>query len=177
MYYFGERHRMQLRPPMSTRRSSRNKVSASTDWSDRLRQAGLRSTTLTLAVLELIERIGAPSSHDELARDLIAVDATQKIDRVTLYRILDRLTAAQLLVRIQGSDRVWRYAIAKRETAPGYFECDQCHTISALPSDPDLMDVLARLERRLSRTGVHRAKSAVTIHGTCRDCAHHDSAR
>jgi Fur family ferric uptake transcriptional regulator len=144
-----------------------------TDWPARLRELGLRSTALSVAVLECLERIDLPRSHDELARDLAATGNGEKVDRVTLYRILDRLTTAGLLSRIQGSDRVSRHALAQHQGASGYFECDQCHSISALPDDPELAGVLARIERKLSRRGVHSTNSAVTIHGTCRDCSSH----
>jgi Fur family ferric uptake transcriptional regulator len=157
---------------MSTRRPSRHQSPVSTDWPDCIRQAGLRSTTLTVAVLELLDRLGHPCSHDELAQHLATESAPDRVDRVTLYRILDRLTAAGLLTRIQGSDRVWRHVIAQPRSTSGYFECDQCHTISALPDDPDLTAVLERLERRLSYSGVQSTASALTIHGTCRDCSH-----
>ena len=164
---------------MSIRRSpSRNPASRTpTEWPDRLRQAGLRATALTVAVLELLERLDQPLAHDELVRDLTAEGTAQKIDRVTLYRILERLTASGLLTRIQGSDRVWRHAIAQSQNASGYFECDHCHTLSALPDDPELAEALARIERRLSRRGVHSTNSAVTIHGTCRDCSTHGHPR
>lgn len=161
---------------MPTRRSPRNLVShVATDWPSRLREAGLRCTALTVAVLGRLEATGQPCSHDELARDLGPTTGAGKVDRVTLYRILDRLTAAGLFTRIQGSDRVWRYAVAQSQSAAGYFECDHCHSISALPEDPELASVLARIERRLSRRGVHSTNSAITIHGTCRDCSAHDA--
>ncbi|NIF56627.1 transcriptional repressor [Burkholderia sp. Ax-1724] len=161
---------------MPTRRPARPSAPQPvTDWPSRLREAGLRSTALSVAVLECLERIDLPRSHDELARDLAATTNGEKVDRVTLYRILDRLTTAGLLIRLQGSDRTWRHALAQRQGASGYFECDQCHSISALPADPELAGVLARIERKLSRRGVHSTNSAVTIHGTCRDCSSHST--
>ncbi|WP_143131676.1 Fur family transcriptional regulator [Paraburkholderia aspalathi] len=162
------------RSSMPTRHSPRkHPPHAPTDWPSRLREAGLRSTSLSVAVLERLEGADQPRSHEELARDLGAATGAGKVDRVTLYRILDRLTAVGLLTRIQGSDRAWRHAIAKHETSTGYFECDHCHNISALPEDPELAGVLARIERRLTRRGVHSTNAAVTIHGTCRDCSTH----
>ncbi|SEE77439.1 Fur family transcriptional regulator [Paraburkholderia caballeronis] len=159
---------------MPTRHSPRSPAPpAATDWPSRLREAGLRCTALTVAVLEHLENAGQPRSHDELARDLGVAAAAGKIDRVTLYRILDRLTTAGLVTRIQGSDRASRHAIAQQQNSAGYFECDRCHSISALPEDAELAGVLARIERRLSRRGVHSTNSAVTIHGTCRDCSTH----
>ena len=159
---------------MPTRHSARTSArQAATDWPSRLREAGLRSTALTVAVLKRLEGAGQPCSHDELARDLGPEAGGKKVDRVTLYRILDRLSAVGLLSRIQGSDRVWRHAIAQHQAATGYFECDQCHSISTLPEDPELAGVLARIERRLSRRGVHSTNSAITVHGTCRDCSTH----
>lgn len=161
---------------MSARRNPRDNRSApATDWRSRLQQAGLRATSLTVAVLETLERADQPRSHEELARDLVAVGVAATVDRVTLYRILDRLTVAGLLSRIQGSDRAWRHALAQRQNATGYFECDHCHSISALPEDPELAGALARIERKLSRRGVHSTNSAITIRGTCRDCSSHGS--
>ncbi|WP_146122832.1 Fur family transcriptional regulator [Burkholderia multivorans] len=161
---------------MPTRHSPRKVVPhAATDWPSRLREAGLRCTSLTIAVLERLEDAGQPCSHDDLARDLGPITGSGKVDRVTLYRILDRLTAVGLLTRIQGSDRVWRHAIAHHQSSAGYFECDHCHNISALPEDPELASVLARIERKLSRRGVHSTNSAITIHGTCRDCSADDT--
>jgi len=159
---------------MPTRRSPRTPAPhAATDWPSRLREAGLRSTALTVAVLGRLEGASQPLSHEELARELVAAADGGKVDRVTLYRILDRLSAAGLLNRIQGSDRVWRHAIAQHQSTAGYFECDHCHSISALPEDPELAGVLARIERRLSRRGVRSTNSAITVHGTCRDCSPH----
>jgi Fur family transcriptional regulator, ferric uptake regulator len=157
---------------MSPRRSSLERaLPAPTDWPDNLRQLGLRATALTVEVLELLESVKQPCSHDELARTLASAGKGRKVDRVTLYRILERLTLAGLLTRLQGSDRVWRHAIAQPQGTSSYFECDHCHTLSALPGDPALADALARIERRLSRRGVRSTNSAVTIHGTCRDCS------
>jgi Fur family ferric uptake transcriptional regulator len=141
-----------------------------------LRQAGLRSTALTLGVLEVLAGMTHPCSHEELAHELSASAKIDKVDRVTLYRILDRLARAGLVGRIQGSDRAWRYALGET-AAPGYFECEQCHEITALPSDPDLTTVLDKLQRRLNRGGAQRVKPALTVHGTCKNCVHREDSR
>lgn len=160
---------------MPSRLPSREKNAAphasSTDWPQRLRAAGLRNTALTVAVLRRLETSGQPCSHDELVHGLVTDVPAGKVDRVTLYRILDRLTQAELLAKIQGSDRVSRYTLT-HASAPGYFECDQCHSITALPSDPALDDVLARLGRRINRSGAHSTKASLTLHGMCKNCVH-----
>jgi Fur family transcriptional regulator, ferric uptake regulator len=104
----------------------RKKTLSPTDWPSRLKEAGLRSTALSVSVLRTLEAHGRSYSHDELAQELTAEGRAEKVDRVTLYRILDRL---------RGADRAWRHTLAE-PAASGYFECGQCHEITALPTDP-----------------------------------------
>ena len=156
---------------MPSRHTSRVKNAPPAAWPERLRAAGLRSTALTLAVLQRLETASQPYSHEDLAQELAEDNPSGKVDRVTLYRILDRLTLVDLIAKIQGSDRVARYTLT-HASAAGYFECDQCHSVTALPSDPALTDVLARMGRRVNRSGAHSTKASLTLHGTCKNCVH-----
>lgn len=64
------------------------------------------------------------------------------LDRVTLYRTLDCLLAAQIVHKIAGKDRVFRYSLGARTDAAeasdtfshhhAHFHCNQCGRIFCL---------------------------------------------
>ncbi len=68
-----------------------------------LHEAGLRRTTVRVAVLEILEQ-----SHQPLGAPQILELLPEGIDRVTLYRTLNTLTGKKLLHRVRGDDQVWR---------------------------------------------------------------------
>ena len=95
-----------------------------------LAQHGLRRTEATCTVLALFwhDPHWHPS-HTEVEAALAPLGMA--LNRVTLYRLLDRLAAAGLLERHTDTDsRTWRFALAAHHTndpdAPR-FECDACH--------------------------------------------------
>jgi len=133
-----------------------------------LRAHGLRATPAALAVLEVLHAARAPLTHDEAAREYQRRVGAPP-DRVTLYRILDRLAQAGLCDRISGADRRTRFA-AHGQGAGYVFECSACHKVLPLPDDPELPAVLDRLGRSLKRRGIRASEATVMLHGTCRDC-------
>ncbi|KJV07474.1 Fur family transcriptional regulator [Methylocucumis oryzae] len=139
-------------------------------WSDKLKEHGLRTTKAALNVLEVLDSVNTPYSHDDLAQ-LINLRSNGKIiiDRVTLYRILDRLVHSGMVRKIQGADRTWRFML-NNHSISGYFECDNCHTFVALPEDPDIPKLLHTINQRLLTQGIHSSELAVTAHGICHDC-------
>ncbi len=105
------------------------------DYQERLRAAGLRSTTARVAVLRELEAAKAPLSHAEL------VDALQDegYDRVTLYRNLTDLTEAGLVMRADLGDHVWRFELksdTQAEHGPHpHFTCTDCGSVACLPAE------------------------------------------
>lgn len=91
-------------------------------------------------------------------------------DRVTIYRVLDRLVEAGLCDRRVGADRVNRFSRHVEAASGHIFECDQCHKVLALPSDPELPKVMSRLGRELRKQGIDTRHTALTLHGTCGEC-------
>ena len=92
--------------------------------SQRLHQAGLRSTRAVLGVADLFEQAAThwqPTHADVAAR---LAQAGEPVNPVTLYRLLDRLVAAGLLARHTApGERVWRFqwlgvAASAPESAP-----------------------------------------------------------
>ncbi|MEJ3621254.1 transcriptional repressor [Brachymonas sp. G13] len=140
-----------------------------TRWAELVRARGLRATRDVLRVLLLLEASKAPETHESLMQALQADGSGQPVDRVTLYRVLDRLVQANLLTRIQDSGRTAHFTLA--QSAPsGFFECEQCHSLTALPDDPQLPALLEQLNARLQQTGLRSTDITLSVHGLCHDC-------
>jgi Fur family ferric uptake transcriptional regulator len=161
---------MSTRPPRET-------ASVPPHIQTRLEAAGLRRTLATRAVLGLF--LAQPSGGLTHAQALGALTARGlDINRVTLYRLLDRLAACGVLQRHTDEQaRTWRFSLAPveadaaEEGALPRFECDACHrqfrlTDASAPTRAiaqDLLDTLARL-------GHHGERVDVSVHGTCAGC-------
>ena len=107
-----------------------------TDYQERIRGVGLRSTAPRVAVLRKLETATAPMSHADLVEEL----GGEGYDRVTIYRNLTDLTEAGLVVRADLGDHVWRFEL-KRAGATEHannhphFTCTDCGTVACLPSE------------------------------------------
>jgi Fur family ferric uptake transcriptional regulator len=139
----------------------------------RLEAAGMRRTLLTRAVLGIfVSQSKGDLSHSQ-AMSLLQARGLNT-DRVTLYRLLDRLAACGVLLRRSDPDaRVWRYRLAplEGEDVGPLFECDGCQRRFPLPgSQLSLKSDLSGLFLELTKMG-HRDLS---IHGTCPTCADTD---
>ena len=139
----------------------------------RLEAAGLRRTLATRAVLGLF--LASPQGTLSHAQALASLQARGlDINRVTLYRLLDRLAACGVLQRHADDDaRTWRYGLAASDTdaqAPR-FECDACHRQFRLTEASDRTQAVARdLFRTLARLGHQGQRVDLSIHGTCAGC-------
>ena len=143
-------------------------TSAAEDWPQVLRRHGLRATPATLGVLDLLRRTPVPLTHEEI-HAAYAERIGSPPDRVTLYRILERLTEAALCDTFPGADRRSRFAL--HASGSGHiFECSSCHRVLPLPEDPELPAALARLGKALRRKGIRTEDTAVTLRGVCADC-------
>ncbi|RDI28528.1 Fur family transcriptional regulator [Pseudacidovorax intermedius] len=140
----------------------------SPDWDHVLREHGLRVTRASVAVLGVLSATASALSHDEVLQ-VCMQDAEQPFDRVTVYRVLDRLTQAGLADRLMGSDGVARFMLHDAHSSQ-LFECQACHRLVSLPQDAQLQAVLERLNRSLKRRGMQPSESALRIRGTCADC-------
>jgi len=141
----------------------------------RLEAAGLRRTLATRAVLGLfLAQRGGGLTHAQALHALTARGLD--INRVTLYRLLDRLAACGVLQRhTDDQARTWRFSLAPlandrdEDSARFSFECGACHreiplgVAGALASDMarDLLGACARMG--------HRGEQ-IAVRGTCADC-------
>jgi Fur family transcriptional regulator, ferric uptake regulator len=144
------------------------------DWPAQLHGKGLRATQATLLVLQLLQEADVALSHEELERRIAAHAAQSKPDRVTLYRILERLSQVGMLRKISHADRTWRFAVATQDEA-GTFECDSCHRLTPLVQDAKLSEAMALIGSYLKAKGTQKGAQAkpsfLNAHGICASCA------
>ena len=99
------------------------------------------------------------------------------LDRVTLYRLIDRLTQVGLLLCRVDASRVRRYqAMPAGLHAMPHFQCQSCHRDSplelALQSSADDLDKAAQSAlEALKALGYQGMSLDFAVRGVCADCA------
>lgn len=146
----------------------------------RLEAAGLRRTLATRAVLGLF--LANPQGTLSHAQALASLTVRGlDINRVTLYRLLDRLAACGVLQRhADDGARTWRFGLVAADTqaqAPR-FECDTCHRqLRLTAAGYSTRQVTDGLFRALARLGHQGTRVELSIHGTCAGCLPADPAK
>ncbi len=142
----------------------------------RLAQGGLRRTLATRAVVGLFVASPQRSLNHAQAFGLLTARGL-KINRVTLYRLLERLSACGVLNRYSDDTaRTWRFRLAdvsvgeERSDAPK-FECDACHQQFRLANaGVPTQAAASQLYQVLAELGHQGLRMEVAIHGTCAGC-------
>jgi len=139
----------------------------------RLAQAGLRRTLATRAVIGLfLARPAQGLTHAQVLAALASRGAA--VNRVTLYRLLDRLAAIGVLERHTDDDRTWRFTLAEGPDADAVprFECDACHQQFRLPDAAGpTRAVVEQLQHTLAMLGHQGGRIDLAVHGTCAACS------
>lgn len=143
----------------------------------RLEKAGLRRTLATRAVLGLfLSRPGGGLTHAQALACLNARGLV--INRVTLYRLLDRLAGCGVLQRKADEARTWHFSLAQpmpdraEESAQPRFECDTCHRQFRLTdASESTRAVASTLFSALARMGHRGERVDMSIHGVCSGCS------
>lgn len=103
-----------------------------------LKDAGLRSTPARISVINALKRSTKPQTHAELSDQLVPMG----FDKATVFRNLTDLSEAELVLRTELGDHVWRFELRDpthdRSSHP-HFVCVDCGSVScivemALPS-------------------------------------------
>jgi len=129
---------------------------------ERIRATGARLTAPRAQVLATILAANRALSHHDIDRVL----GTTRLDRVTVYRVLEWLVDQGLAHRIAGPDRVWRFAIAgEAHEAHAHFQCHRCGTMLCL-DELSARKVPLQLPR-----GCRPERIEVTVTGLCAECA------
>lgn len=119
-----------------------------------------------MAVLEVLREAETPLSHGDLIEELEG----QGYDRVTLFRNLNDLAEAGLVLRTDLGDRTWRFELKRSEQAHAanhpHFTCSSCGTVTCLPERAFVVRNTSRLPR-----SVRAQRVEVTLRGVCDACA------
>ena len=138
---------------------------------------GLRRTRAARAALGwLLAHPDTSYTHAQLQIALQGDDTTG-LDRVTLYRLIDRLTQVGLLLCRVDASRVRHYqAMPASVHATPHFECQTCHRDSPLSgalqaNANDLVKAAQTALQALMALGYQDLRMDFAVRGVCVDCA------
>ncbi len=154
------------------------KTEPSADPIDALLSAhSLRRTAAARLVLGwLLAHPETSYTHAQLQAALVS-DSTEALDRVTLYRLIDRLTQVGLLLCRVDASRVRRYqAMPTSVHAIPHFECQSCRRDSPLAgalqaNANDLARAAQTALEALKALGYQGMSLDFAVRGVCVDCA------
>ena len=136
---------------------------------------GLRRTDGARRVLGWL--LAHPNTSYTHAQLYVALaDGHRAMDRVTLYRLVDRLAQVGLLLCRVDAQRIRRYqAMPESVRAMPHFECQSCHKDSLLvgPLSANARDLEIAAQNALSALqalGYRGLSLDVALRGVCRDC-------
>jgi len=134
---------------------------------------------------ELLEHCGVPATENRLLvlRALAGADQPQtpqtpqtpqellarlsgRMNRVTLYRILDLLVERGVVARHNAGERAFRYCLGQGVHGHSHFHCTRCGATQCLDSkllEPGLSRILSGLPMRVEM-------AEVTLGGVCEGC-------
>jgi Fur family ferric uptake transcriptional regulator len=122
-----------------------------------------RNTTAKSAILELIQNSKVALSHTEIQK--LNADLC---DRVTIYRILDRLVNEDVIHKIATPDGTVKYASCHHTNDEHqhihnhvHFSCEKCHSVTCL----DSVEPSYKIPDNYVVKEVH-----FTLSGLCPDC-------
>jgi Fur family ferric uptake transcriptional regulator len=138
---------------------------------------GLRRTAAARLVLGwLLAHADTSFTHAQLQAALSG-EGPAALDRVTLYRLIDRLTQVGLLLCRVDAKRVRRYqAMPASVHAMPHFECQSCHRDSPFAgaleaSSHDLERAAQSALQALKALGYQGLSMDFSVRGVCADCA------
>lgn len=141
---------------------------------------GLRRTVAARLVLGWF--LAHPDTSYTHAQLQTALQDRSALDRVTLYRLVDRLTQVSLLLCRVDANRVRRYqAMPQSVKAIPHFECQSCHRDSPLlgPLQGNAHDLELAAQNALAALkalGYQGLTLDLAVRGVCADCASANSA-
>jgi Fur family ferric uptake transcriptional regulator len=137
-----------------------------------LKAHGLRRTAAARLVLGwMLAHPDTSYTHAQLSAAL-AVDKGETLDRVTLYRLIDRLTQVGLLLCRVDRQRTRRYQMMPASVhATPHFECQSCHRDSPLVNAQDLERAAQTALQALEALGYQDVSLDFAVRGLCASCA------
>lgn len=138
---------------------------------------GLRRTYASKLVLGwFLAHPDTSYTHGQLLA-VLAQDQHEEMDKVTLYRLVDRLAQVGLLLCRVDSSRTRRFqAMPASVRAMPHFECQSCHSDKPLDgalqaSSHDLERAAQSALETLRALGYQGFSMDLAVRGVCADCA------
>jgi Fur family ferric uptake transcriptional regulator len=128
-----------------------------------IRSRGERSTSGRVYILAALLAERRALTHHEIEE---RVGRTQRLDRVTLYRVLEWLNEKRFVHRVVSADRIWRFR-SNLHTHPyphAHFECTRCTAVICLE------DMKAEYDRPLP-VGYRSQEVDLRVKGLCAECS------
>lgn len=139
-------------------------ITTTSEVKQAIRNAGLRATPARVATLVLLREASSPLTHAEVAVQLIE----QGIDKATVFRNLNDMTAAGLLRRSELGDHVWRFEPIRKgehdQAAHPHFVCVDCGSVSCL-NEIELTAKSLRVSRKIGEV------TEILLRGHCNNCS------
>ncbi|MCY3006351.1 MAG: transcriptional repressor [Planctomycetota bacterium] len=127
-----------------------------------LKDAGLRSTPARISVINALKKSSRPQTHAQLADQLVPLG----FDKATVFRNLTDLAEAELVLRTELGDHVWRFEMRDpkhdRSSHP-HFVCVDCGSVTCI-DEMALPTPTVRRNLNIARI------SEVLVKGHCGDC-------
>lgn len=121
-----------------------------------------RATTARSLVLGALLSSPKAVTHHEIE----AMLGQGKVDRVTLYRVLEWLVLRGLAHRVTSEDRIWRFLASENKTSDhrhAHFQCNRCDKVVCLG------DVPTQFKLSVPK-GYLIQEAELTIKGVCDRC-------
>ncbi len=128
-----------------------------------IEHSGNRPTAARIRVLAILLARHSAVTHHEIEDAL----GGEKMDRVTLYRVLDWLIEKELAHRLTSEDRIWRFLANVSETSAhhhAHFKCTQCEKVICLEDVPVNYDLPIP-------KGYRAQEAELTVKGVCAQCS------
>ncbi|MCH8497025.1 MAG: transcriptional repressor [Marinobacter sp.] len=139
------------------------------EWQTILHEKNLRATRTTLAILEILQQARGPVSQTVLTEQLRASSSDHSTDRVTIYRTLERLQNADMVLCTTSSGQSRCYVL-KAFASAGQFECQRCKKVSLLHTDTRMDSAIRRLHQQLAAQGIKVSENGLSLRGLCQTC-------
>ena len=135
------------------------------NYQELLSGSDLAPTPHRLMVLEIIGNSPSPLSPQEIS---LVLERSHRMNRVTLYRILDILVERKLVDRISSGDRAFRYGLAPNANHPQHphFYCNSCGSMECL--DPQTVPVDVQALQKAFPALIQKVE--VRLDGICKNC-------
>lgn len=127
-----------------------------------IRGHGERVTAGRVRILAMLLAEQRAIAHHEIEERL---GNTHKLNRVTLYRVLDWLNERNFVHRVVSGDRIWRFRANRHSHSQrhAHFECTRCTRTVCLD------DITAGYDRTLP-PGYRFHGMELTVKGLCDEC-------